>query len=123
MKATNLRGGIRDCKGWLLLGAVLVCAPFRDHGAIPSPEKLLKTEKIRHYEFSVLTVTSNDTPRTLRKLFPPRPQVQELGSENEPKQAPSPREWVIGQAESLLIIGNSARVVEKVVTLLMGGPQ
>ena len=86
-------------------------------------EKQVKTEKIRDYEFSVLTVTSNDTPRTLRKLFPPRPEVQELGAENEPKKASSRHEWVIGQAESLLIIGNSMRVIEKVVALLKGGQQ
>ncbi len=84
-------------------------------------DKSLKTEKIRDFEFSVLTVSSNDMPKTLRKLLPQRPQVQELSAESEPKKSPARRELVIGQAESLLIIANSTKPVEKIVTHLKGG--
>ena len=83
--------------------------------------KSIKTEKIRDFEFSVLAVSSNDIPKTFRKFFPQRPQVQELGSEEESKKAAPRSELVIGQADSLLIIGNSTKVVEKIVARLTGG--
>ena len=68
MKATNLWGGIRDCNGWLLLGAVLVCAPFRNHGAIPSPEKILP-------EDTLFLVTAPDFSK-LREIYKASPQSQ-----------------------------------------------
>lgn len=82
-------------------------------------DKPFRTEKIRNVEFAVLSISSNDVPRTLRRFFPVNPPVQELGSENE---APEPRhEWRIGQLDSLLIIGNSPRVLEKVLARIQGG--
>jgi hypothetical protein len=83
--------------------------------------KSLKTEKIRGVDFSVLQLSSNDMPKTLSKFFPPSAPVQELGSENQtPKSAPK-NEFVIGQVDSLLIMGNSVKEVEKVVIRLGGG--
>jgi len=84
--------------------------------------KTVKTEKIRDIEFSVIPVSSNDVPATLRKFFPESAPVQELGAEDAPKKAaPAKSEIVIGQFESLLIVGNSIKVVEKVVARLTGG--
>src|SRR5438093_12438232 len=83
--------------------------------------KLLRSEKICGFEFFVLPVTSNDVPRTLQKFFPRAPQVQELGDEENKKVAPQRNELVIGQADSLLIIGNSLKAVEKIATHLTGG--
>jgi len=83
--------------------------------------KVIKTEKIRELDFSVLPMSTNDVPQTLRKFFPQTSEVQELGTETETKKASPKSELVIGQVNSLLIIGNSTKVVEKVVIPLTGG--
>jgi len=80
----------------------------------------IRMESIRGFEFSAISVSSNDVPRTLQKLFPPSPPVQELGTETETKK-PVRNELLLGQVESLLIIGDSLGVVEKIVTQLTGG--
>jgi len=105
-----------------------------------STGKTIKTEKIRDLEFSCLPFTTNDVPKTLSK-FLWRPQVfAQVSSGPDPKQAPvSPsgkgdilldtltvlltasKELVIGQVDSLLIVGNSVKGVEKVVIRLTGG--
>jgi len=77
-----------------------------------------RTETVRGIPFSVVTVSSNDIPATLAKIFPRRQPVSELGKENKP--AP-PGEIVIGQFESLLIVGSSIKVAEPVVARLTGG--
>ena len=83
--------------------------------------KTIRTERIRGLEFSILAVSSNDIPATLRKFFPEPPQVQELGSDSEvPKPAPRD-EWAIGQVDSILIISSSTRLVEKIAANLTGG--
>src|SRR5882724_7810125 len=81
----------------------------------------IKSEKIRDIEFSVIPVSSNDVPATLKKFFPEQAQVQELGAEDSAKKTPPKSEIVIGQFESLLIMGNSTKVVEKIVGRLTGG--
>jgi hypothetical protein len=82
--------------------------------------KAIRIERIRDIEFFVLPISSNDVPKTLKKFFPQPAEVQELGAEPERKKAPD-AEFVIGQVESLLILGNSTKVVEKVVVQLTGG--
>src|SRR6185295_2589181 len=81
--------------------------------------KSIRTETFRGFEFSVVPVSTNDIPRTFQKFFPAAPQVQELGSEGEVKKVVH-HELVIGQAESLLIVGTSVSVVEKIVARLTG---
>jgi hypothetical protein len=84
--------------------------------------KKLKTEKIRDHEFSVLPMSGNDMPKTLRRFFPRPLEVQEVGPDGEPKKvAPNKTELVIGQVDSLLVAGNSLKVVEKIVIRLTGG--
>lgn len=82
--------------------------------------KPIKAEKIRGVEFSIVPLTSNDVPKTLKPFFPQRQEIQELGREPAKKTA-SPGELVVGQHESLLIVGTSAKAVEKVVARLSGG--
>jgi hypothetical protein len=82
--------------------------------------KTLRTEKIRDIEFSIVSLSSNDVPSTLKAFVPQRTEVHELGEENEGK-APSKSELVIGQADSLLIVGDSTKAVEKVAIRLTGG--
>ncbi len=83
--------------------------------------KVLRTEKIRDVEFTVMPVSSNDVPKTMRRFFPPSQPVQELGDENKPQKPAPKNELVIGQMDSLLILGNSTKAVEKVVIRLGGG--
>lgn len=81
--------------------------------------KPIRTEKIRDVEFSVVPLASNDVPKTLHRFLPQKQEVQELGKEPPPKKDRG--EIVIGQFESLLIIGSSTKAVEKVATRLTGG--
>lgn len=80
--------------------------------------KPIKTEKIRDVEFSVVPLTTNDIPATLRKFFPQPQDVEELGKENEAKSA---NELVVGQYDSLLIVSSSLKAVEKVVVRIASG--
>ena len=82
--------------------------------------KKLRTQKIRDVEFSVITLTSNDVPKSLKQFFPSQPEVEELGKDKaKPKE--SKNELVVGQFESALIVGSTPAVVEKVMTRLSGG--
>ena len=84
--------------------------------------KTLRTEKVRDIEFTVLSISSNDAPATLRKFFPRSSQVQEVGDDKEEaKPAPAKSELVLGQFESLLIVGNAIKPVERIATHLTGG--
>jgi hypothetical protein len=80
--------------------------------------KPMHNETIRGILFSVVPLSSNDIPATLAGVLPRRRPVQELGKENKP---PPLREIVVGQFESLLIVGSSLKVVEPVATRLTGG--
>ena len=83
--------------------------------------KSLKTTKIREYDFTVLPVSTNDLPKTLRKFFPKPPETQELGDDNKPKEESEKNELIIGQVDSLLVISSSTKAIEKVVARLSGG--
>ena len=104
--------------------------------------KTFKTETIRNLEFTVFPVTTNDVPKTLSK-FLWRPAVfAPVSSGPDIQQAPvapsrksdmlldmlivlltASKELVVGQVDSLLVVGNSTKTVEKVVTRLTGGAQ
>lgn len=79
--------------------------------------KPIRTETVRGVSFSIVTLAENDIPAAISKLFPKRPPVQELGVEPKPEKPP---ELVIGQFESLLIVGNSIEAVAPVVAHLTG---
>jgi hypothetical protein len=81
--------------------------------------KPLQTETLHGIEFSVVTLSSNDVPGVLAKIFPTRQPVQELGKENPPP--PPPGKLFIGQFASLLIAGNSRTDVDTVAARLTGG--
>jgi hypothetical protein len=102
--------------------------------------KPLRTEKVRNLEFSVFPVTTNEAPKTLSKLLWRAPVFPQVTGGPDFRQAPvnpvakrdmsldmltvlltASKELVIGQVDSLLIVGNSTKVVEKVVIRLTGG--
>ena len=80
--------------------------------------KSLQTETLHGIQFSVVTLSSNDMPGILAKIFPTAQPVQELGKETKPSP---PGKLFVGQFESLLITGNSRSVVETVSARLTGG--
>jgi hypothetical protein len=80
--------------------------------------KPIRTETIRGVQFSIAPLSTNDIPASLSGMFPKRQPVSELGKETPP---PKSHEIVIGQFESLLIVGNSIQAVEPVVAHLTGG--
>jgi hypothetical protein len=80
----------------------------------------VKTKKIRDFEFTVLPLSSNDIPKTIRKFFPKSAEVRELAEES-PSKTSSTDELIVGQVESLLVISTSIDSAEKVVARATGG--
>lgn len=81
----------------------------------------LRTEKIRDIEFSIVTLSTNEMPKTLRRFFPRPLDYHELGEEETAKKAEGKSELVIGQAGSLLIVANSLKMAEQALLRLQGG--
>jgi hypothetical protein len=78
--------------------------------------KTVRTEKLRNIEFSVLPISEKDLPKTLRKFSGAGKDEFGDTATNAPKN-----EIYIGQYESLLIVGTSAKPIEKVLVHLTGG--
>ena len=86
--------------------------------------KMLRIEKVRDVEFMGLTLTTNDIPNTLKEMLPGPSDVRELGDgKDEAKADPadSGTHLLIGQVESLFIVGNDLAAVERIVARLTGG--
>lgn len=88
--------------------------------------KTLRTEKIREYEFLMVTLTTNDVPNTLRRLLPGPSDVQELGDEKDDEEKPANPDadkiqLIFGQVDSLFVAGNSLKPIERLVGQLNGG--
>lgn len=81
--------------------------------------KSIKTENLRDIEFSVLPLSKNDLPGSLKKLLSSEESEPEDSGEEPEEEAQA--EIVFGQFESLLIVGNSTKAVEKVAVHLTGG--
>ncbi len=80
--------------------------------------KPIRTEKIRDVDFFAVALNTNDTPKTLRQFFPQRQPIEELGKTTA--KSSEQAELLIGQHQSLLIIGSSIPALEKVVARLTG---
>ena len=78
--------------------------------------KPMHTEDVRGISFSVVTISTNDIP-TFGGILPRRPPVRELGQEPKPEKL---TELVVGQFESLLIVGSSVKAVEPIAAHLHG---
>jgi hypothetical protein len=79
--------------------------------------KTLRTEEVRGISFSVLSLSSNDIPPSLAGFFPRHQPESEIGQDAPPAK---PVEIVIGQFQSLLIVGNSPEAIEPVAAHLTG---
>ena len=86
--------------------------------------KTVRTEKIRNTEFSVIPISDKDIPKTLRK-FSNSNSSSDNDSDSDNKDTFSstnaPSNLYVGQNESLLILGTSAKPIEKVLVHLTGG--
>ncbi|MFO1489112.1 MAG: hypothetical protein U1F65_11615 [Verrucomicrobiota bacterium] len=78
--------------------------------------KTLKTEKIRDLEFTAYLLSEKDVPETLKKLFPNGGEGFADASTNS-----AATELLVGQVETVLLAGTSAKALEKVVAHLTGG--
>lgn len=78
--------------------------------------KTIKSEKIRDLEFTTYLLSDKDVPPSFKKILAP-------GSDDSANESSTnaPLTLLVGQYESLLIAGTSAKVVEKIVAHLTGG--
>lgn len=76
--------------------------------------RTLRTEEFHGIKFTVVPLNSND----FAGIFPRKPPMLEVGKEPKPEK---PGEIYFAQSGSLLIAGNSAKVVEPVAAHLTGG--
>ncbi len=74
--------------------------------------KQIKTEKIQNFEFTTITTTDEELGKSVAKIFPGR--EQPAGETNK-------IEITVGQADSLLLVANSPKVIEKILSKLSGG--
>lgn len=74
--------------------------------------KQIKTEKIHDLEFTTITTSNEELGKTLKNIFP--------GGE-EPAGETNKIEITVGQADTLLLVGNSPKLIEKILIRLSGG--
>jgi len=74
----------------------------------------IRTEDVRGISFSIVTISTNNTPSLTGLLSGNRP-VRQLGQEPQPGK---PAELVVAQYESLLIVGSSVEAVEPIAAHL-----
>ena len=80
--------------------------------------KSMQTQKLHGVDFMSLTVSSADMPKTIKKYFSnPTPT---LPTDDPTKTTETKGTVVIGQFESLLIIGNTPEAVDSVASRLAG---
>lgn len=98
----------KDQSGLLKTNLATLTKKWADAG------RTLRTEKIRGLTFTIVPLTSND----FSGILPKRTPVSEIGQEPKPEK---PGEIYFTQYETLLLAGNSAKVVEAVASRLTGG--
>jgi hypothetical protein len=79
----------------------------------------IRVESVRGVDFSVIQLSTNDLPDTLRKFMPGTSDVQEFMGEEAPE--PEQGELFIGQSDSLLIVVDSLMTAQKIMNRLTGG--
>lgn len=82
--------------------------------------KQIRTEKIREVELTGFIFSSKDLSKTLEKAFP-KPEEDSEEAEPEKPKKDKKLEWFVGQSDSLLVVGNSVKDIEKVLVRQGGG--
>jgi hypothetical protein len=76
--------------------------------------KQIKTDKIRNIEFTTLIFDGNDIDKVLKNVFrKDKPEKDASSLSNE--KATNKIELIVGQVESLLLVGNNSKDLEKVL--------
>jgi len=85
--------------------------------------KKMKTDKIRDVEFTTLTVSGEDVAKTLEKSLSDSKTDKEKKPEekSDGKKPEGKAEIAVGQSESLLIVGNDTKAIEKILARQSGG--
>jgi hypothetical protein len=78
----------------------------------------MRQEKIRGVDFTTVIVESGELGKSLKKVVPG--QAAAPAAADDAKAKPKKVEWVIGQSDSLLIVSDTAKDVEKVLALQSG---
>ena len=86
------------------------------------PAKPSRRKKSATVEFSAITLSTNDLPRSLQKFA----NNQDTAADETADGGSSPKKdtkelLYLGQAESLFIMGTSPKVIEKVLAAMAGG--
>ncbi len=79
--------------------------------------KQIKADKIRDVEFTTLMTSTDEISKIMEKIFP-RTKTEPA---DEPKSPSAKVEILVGQSGPLLLVGNSAKVMEKVLVHQTGG--
>ncbi len=88
--------------------------------------KKLRMDKVRGVEFATLVFTGEELEKALDQAFPGKKPNEDDDDKPKGKNADAKGdsvekyEWLIGQSESLLVIGNSAAEVEHLLALQAG---
>jgi hypothetical protein len=83
--------------------------------------KQARVEKIRDLEFTTLMTTDEEMSKTWEKLFPKEKKGKDEKAADEPKTGPEKLELTFGQADSLLLVSDSPKAIEKILTRQGGG--
>ncbi len=116
----------KDKKGELGLRLAELRKKLVDSGKKP------KTEKIRDSEFTTLSLTTNDLPEMFRKVLgaggdgdDDESAEEKTDKKSEKSETPAEAKSLgitFGQFDSLLIVGDNPKVIEKVLIRQSGGP-
>src|SRR4051812_16146690 len=83
--------------------------------------KKLRTDKIRDVEFTTLLFQSDELAKTFQRAAPKKPQDNPDDATPDKPAPPQKIELLVGQSGSLLVLGNSAKDVEKILIRQSGG--
>jgi hypothetical protein len=85
--------------------------------------KTVQTETIHGIDFSAITPALGEVSKTLKKPLATLANGQTVDPMDDPdaKKAPKSRLY-IGQVESLLVVGDTPKVIEKILARMSGGP-
>ena len=100
---------VRDKSGTLKSNLVTLKSKWVDSG------KQVRVEKIRDVEFTALIFKSEDLRKTLNKVFSDPNEANENLEPPKPDRPGRSMEVLVGQLDSLLVVGTSAKDIEKVL--------
>ncbi|MEP6663273.1 MAG: hypothetical protein ABJC04_06365 [Verrucomicrobiota bacterium] len=116
----NGNGDTNESPGWILLvdardkSAALKTSLATLKKKWVDSGKQIKTDKVRDVEFTTLITTSGQLAKPWETIFPKK-KAAAAPDDADPKSADKKLEIIIGQSGSLLLVGSSAKAIEKVL--------